>query len=301
MQFSKTNSFLTTYGKVLSLLLIMAGGALLPQFHILSFLVQYLLMAMLFFAFIDIDFNPKAFQKSIIYILFANFIVALLGFWILSFFDKTLALAAFITAIAPTGISSPVIISFIDGQVEYVINSVLITNIAIALLVPFVLPFIVSTLIPISAWEVLQPVLVTMFVPLILARVVTHLPTVHQGIFRKGKRYSFVIWLFNTFIACSKAADFIRNENPGSIVILINIGMVALSICVVNFILGALIGGRNYRQEASLALGQKNNAFVIWLALTFINPLIAMGPTFYMLFNTLYNCWQIYLFEKRRT
>ena len=63
---------------------------------------------------------------------------------------------------------------------------------------------------------------------------------------------------------------------------------------------GALIGGRRYWQESSQALGQKNNSFVIWIALTFINPLVAMGPTFYVLYHNLYNSFQIYLFEKRR-
>ena len=39
---------------------------------------------------------------------------------------------------------------------------------------------------------------------------------------------------------------------------------------------------------------------MIWVALTFINPLVAMGPTFYILYHNLYNSWQIYRFERRR-
>jgi bile acid:Na+ symporter, BASS family len=297
---SKFNVFIKSYGKVLSLLLVMICGALLPQFQSFSFLVQYLLMGMLFFAFLDIDFNPKNFQKSILWILFANLAIAFLSYWLLSYFDRDLALAAFITAIAPTAISSPVIISFIEGQVEYVAASVLITNISIALVVPFALPALAQTSAPISAWQVLQPVLITMFVPLVLARVVSHLPQAPQAMIRTGKRYSFTLWLLNLFIICAKAADFMRTENSGSIGMLLRIGLVSLVICVINFALGAFIGGRHYWQESSQALGQKNNTFVIWLALTFINPLIAMGPTFYVLYHNLYNSWQIYLFEKRR-
>jgi len=69
---------------------------------------------------------------------------------------------------------------------------------------------------------------------------------------------------------------------------------------MINFGLGALLGGERFRQESSQSLGQKNNSFVIWIALTFINPLVAMGPTFYILYHNLYNSWQIYRFEKRR-
>ena len=300
LMLSKFNALIKSYGKVLSLLLAMICGALLPQFQALSFLVQYLLMGMLFFAFLDIDFNPKNFQKSILWILFANLVIAFLSYWLLSFFDKDLALAAFITAIAPTAISSPVIISFIKGQVEYVAASALITNISIALVVPFALPALAQTSTSVSAWQVLQPVLITMFVPLVLSRGVAHLPQAPRSMIRAGKRYSFVLWLFNLFIICAKAADFMRAENSGSFGMLLKIGLVSLAICIINFAIGAFIGGRRYWQEASQALGQKNNTFVIWLALTFLNPLIAMGPTFYVLYHNLYNSWQIYLFEKRR-
>ena len=32
---------------------------------------------------------------------------------------------------------------------------------------------------------------------------------------------------------------------------------------------------------------------------SYINPLVAMGPTFYVLYHNLYITWQIYRFEKR--
>jgi BASS family bile acid:Na+ symporter len=257
-------------------------------------------MGMLFFAFLDMDINPRSFQKGVLWVLLANLLIAFLGYWIFSFFDTNLALAAFLTAIAPTAISSPVIISFIEGRVEYVVASVLLTNIVMALVVPFALPFLISAASKISVWEVLQPVLVVMFVPLILARLVLLVPPGALNIIRKGKIYSFPIWLLNLFIISAKAADFLRNGSGSSTIILVKIALVSLAICIVNFSLGALIGGRKYWQESSQALGQKNNSFVIWIALTFINPLVAMGPTFYVLYHNLYNSFQIYLFEKRK-
>jgi bile acid:Na+ symporter, BASS family len=71
-------------------------------------------------------------------------------------------------------------------------------------------------------------------------------------------------------------------------------------ICIINFSVGALLGGHYYWQEASQSLGQKNLSFVIWIALTFINPLVAMGPMFYILYHHLYNSWSIYQFERKR-
>src|SRR5688500_19508743 len=97
----QTNSFLKIYGKVFGLLATMALGALFPQAHVFSFLIQYLLMLMLFFSFLDIEFRLQTFQKSILWILFANIIVAFLSYALLVSFDSTLALTAFMTAIAP--------------------------------------------------------------------------------------------------------------------------------------------------------------------------------------------------------
>ena len=296
----KIGSFLATQGKGLSLLLTMLIGALLPQFHGLSFLIQYLLITMLFFAFLDIEFKPQSFQKSVLWVLLANVTVAFISYVVLAPFNLMLALAAFMTAIAPTAIAAPVIIGFIERKVEYVVAAVLLTNIASAVIVPIALPSLIGTTVQISVWEVLQPVLVVMFVPLILAQLVKLLPSTAQGFIRKGKAISFPVWLVNLFIISANASDFLRNGNTDSISTLAVIALVSLIICILNFGVGAMLGGRSHWQEASQSLGQKNLSFVIWIALTFINPLVAMGPMFYILYHHLYNSWSIYQFERKR-
>jgi hypothetical protein len=47
-------------------------------------------------------------------------------------------------------------------------------------------------------------------------------------------------------------------------------------------------------REASQSLGQKNTTFTIYLALTFANPLVALGPTCYVLWHSLWNSWQLH-------
>ena len=294
---AKIGSFLTGQGKGLSLLFTMLVGALIPQGHVFSDWIQYLLMVMLFFAFLDIEFK---FQKSVLWVLLANVAVAFIVYVVLAPFNLMLALAGFMTAIAPTAIAAPVIISFIQREVEYVVASVMLTNIASAFVVPIALPFLIGTTIQISIWEVLQPILVVMFVPLILAQLVKLLPANAQGFIRKGKVVSFPVWLVNLFIISAKASDFLRHDNTDSLSTLAIIAIVSLVICIVNFGVGALLGGRSHRQEASQALGQKNLSFVIWIVLTFINPLVALGPMFYILYHHIFNSWAIYQFERSR-
>lgn len=299
--FSRARSLLTSYSKVWGLLAMIALGAILPQYHTLSAYLQYLLMAMLFFAFLDINLRRQSFQKGVVWVVLANIAVAFLVYWLLRPINLTLALAGFLTGIAPTAIAAPVIISFIQGQVEYVVGAVLLSNFAMSLVLPVALPFVVGDVVHISIWQVLEPVLVTMFVPLILARLAAQLPPNTQALFRRGKVLSFPLWLLALFITCAKAADFLRNNMTASLSTVLSIACISLVICVVNFSLGATLGGDQFWQESSQSLGQKNNSFVIWIALTFINPLVAMGPTFYILYHNLYNSWQIYRFEKRRS
>lgn len=293
-------SLFASYSKVLGLLLMIILGMLFPQFHTLSSYLQYLLMAMLFFAFLDVNIQPQSFHTGVIWVVLANIAVAFTAYWILRPLNLNLALAAFITGIAPTAIAAPVIIGFIQGQVEYVVGAVLLSNIVMSLVLPVTLPFIVGDIVQISVWQVLQPVLLTMFVPLILARLVNLLSETSQSMIRRGKALSFPLWLMALFITCSKAADFLHNNLTASVSTILSIAFISLVICIVNFVLGAALGGEHFRQESSQSLGQKNNSFVIWVALTFINPLVAMGPTFYILYHNLYNSWQIYRFEKRR-
>ena len=301
MMNSQLSSVFKVYGKVFGLLVTMVLGALLPQVHTFSFMIQYLLMVMLFFAFLDIEISPQTFRRSVLWVLLANVTVAFLSYATLAPFDTMLALTAFMTAIAPTAIAAPVIMSFLKGEVEYVVAAVLVTNISSAVIIPLILPLLLGTgaQLRISVWEILQPVLIVMFVPLILARFVSHLPSGTQGFIRTGKRFSFAIWLLNLFIISANASSFLRNEDPGSVSTLAVIALISLVLCVVNFGVGALLGGRRNWQEASQSLGQKNLSFVIWIALTFINPLVAMGPTFYILYHHLYNSWSIYQFERR--
>lgn len=290
---------LKPYGKALGLLVMIVLGLLLPQFHVLAGGIQYMVMLMLFFAFLDVDFRPRAFQRGVIWAALANIPVAFLAYFLLRPFDLTLALAAFVTGIAPTGIATPVVIGFIQGRVEYVVGAMLLSNTAAALVLPLALPLVVGQAARITVWQVLSPVAWTMFGPLILALLSQRLPQGMQSVLQRGKSYSFALWMFALFVMCAKAADFLRHNAADSLQKVAMIALVSLALCVVNFSLGAVLGGRDYRQEASQSLGQKNNSFMVWVALTFINPLAAMGPTFYILYHNVYNSWLMYRFERR--
>lgn len=298
-RFKQMRTWLTTNGKGFSLLATMLIGVVIPQAHVLSFLVQYLLMIMLFFAFLDLKIRQISFHPGVIKVLLANLVTGFGWYFLFSRVNHELGMTAFITAMAPSAISSAVIVSFLHGRVDFMVAAVLLTNIINALIVPLAIPYVVGADVQISTWDVLLPVVITMFVPLILSRLSVLLPGKIQAVIHSGKKISFPVWLLNLFIISAKASDFVINEKSGSLTALFQVAGVALVICVFNFAIGAILGGHKYWQESSQALGQKNCTFSIWIALTFMNPLAAMGPTIYILFHHLYNTWQIYRFEKR--
>ena len=197
---SRFRSLLNTQGRGIAFLALLLLGAMLPQLHVFSPLIQYLLMVMLFFSFLDTKFSPTTFQKSIFGVLLANIAIAFIVYIVLLQFNRSLALAAFMTACAPTAIAAPVITGFVKGKVEYVVSAALLTNIASAVIVPLVLPSLLGADIQISIPEVLLPVLIVMFVPLLLAQLAARLPPKAQDFIRKGKPISFPIWLANLLI-----------------------------------------------------------------------------------------------------
>jgi BASS family bile acid:Na+ symporter len=287
------------YGRTFALMAAMIAGALCPQAQSASAALPFLLMGMLFYSFLGITVNRETFQAGIAAIFFANLAIPLGIFFLLRQADPDMALIGFITAVAPTATATPVIIGFLRGRVDYVFAAVLLTNIGVALVIPFLLPVVAGSTKAISVADVLPSVLVVMFVPLGLAELAKRLPARVREIVRKGNPVVFPLWLMMLFAVTAKASAFLHGNTAIPFRELAAIAALSLATCVVNFLVGYLLGGAGFRREGSQALGQKNNSFTIWLALTYLNPLAALGPTFYVLYHNLYNGWQLYESERK--
>jgi BASS family bile acid:Na+ symporter len=286
------------YGKTAALILAILAGLSFPQAHGLVFLVPYLVATMLFLSFLDLHIGAHSFERGIWAVLAANVAIAFLGYFMLLPVSLDLALVAFFAGISPTAISAPAIISLLRGRVDYVVASVIATNLSMAVLLPPVLPLIAGADAPVSVWAVAQVVLLIVILPMALARIVDLLP--FGPLLRKAKPLTFYFLPPCIFLTTSKATHFITREVAVPPSTLAAIALVSLAVCAASFSVGAFIGGPARRREASQSLGQKNNSFTIWLALTFVSPLAALGPTFYVVYHNVYNSLQLYALERRR-
>jgi bile acid:Na+ symporter, BASS family len=109
------------------------------------------------------------------------------------------------------------------------------------------------------------------------------------------RNVSFGMWVSAMFLITSNASDFVRTQTDTPHRVLAQLALASLLVCVASFAVGRVIGGRAFSREASQALGQKNTTFTIYLALTYASPLVALGPTFYVIWHNLWNSWQLHI------
>lgn len=281
--------------RTFAILLAISLGALLPHAHVLAGAIRWLVMAMLFLVFLQVRLARSALRRSHITLLAANIALGYAA-WVLGWLvgGREVALAAFFAGITPTAIAAPVIISFLRGRVDYVVAAFLLTNVGIAALMPLLLPVVLGRATPDVFAAVLGSVGLVVFVPMSAAWLVRAIHPRAAEWPGRLRNVSFGMWVTTMFLITANASQFVRQHPELPRHALLQIAATTLVVCIGNFALGRWIGGREFGREASQSLGQKNTTFTIYLALTYASPLVALGPTCYVIWHNLWNSWQLH-------
>ena len=288
-------AFVTGFARTAAILSAITLGALLPQAHVLAWAIRWLVMTMLFLVFLQTRLSRSALRRSHFVLLAANLVSGFVGWgagWLLG--GREVALATFFAGITPTAIAAPVIISFLHGRVDYVVAAFLLSNISIAALLPLILPVVLGRATPEAFAQVSATVGLVVFVPMGIAylfRAAHPAATTWPG---RLRNVSFGMWVTAIFLITANASAFIRAQADTPVLTLVKIAVASLAVCAASFAAGRLIGGREFSREASQSLGQKNTTFTIYLALAYTSPLVALGPTFYVVWHNLWNSWQLH-------
>jgi BASS family bile acid:Na+ symporter len=285
----------TGFARTAAILAAIILGALLPQAHVLAPAIRWLIMAMLFLVFLQTRLSRQAMNRTHVVLLVANVGLAFAGWgagWLIG--GRDVALAAFFCGITPTAIAAPVIISFLRGRVDFVVAAFLLTNVSIAALLPFVLPLVLGRPTPEAFAQVLASVGLVVFVPMLGAWLVRAIYRPASDWPVKLRNVSFGMWVTAMFLITANASEFLHQQSDTPQRVLLRIALASLLVCIASFWLGGVIGGRELRREASQSLGQKNTTFTIYLALTYASPVVALGPTFYVIWHNLWNSWQLH-------
>jgi BASS family bile acid:Na+ symporter len=279
--------------RTVKLLAAMALGLAFPAAHAFQYLIPYAIMAMLWLAFLDI--RPVGFRRQHAYLLAANWGVGLVAWAALLPFDRPLACAALLIGLTPTATASAVVTGMLGGRVEFVASSVLLTNATAGLLFPVALPFLLGSHFAMQTAPFLKQTLYIILGPLLVAQCLrTSAPAWTRSLLR-FRHFSFTLWLAVLFLVTSNAGHYLRIQwhAGGGMGQIAQLALLAAVLCAVNFSLGRKLGGEEFSREASQSLGQKNTILTIWIALTYVSPLVALGPTFYVLCHNIYNAWQL--------
>lgn len=277
-----------------AILLAITIGALLPQAHGLSGAIRWLVMAMLFIVFLEVRVSRQALHPTHAWLLLANVVMGFAAWglgWAIG--GREVALAAFFAGITPTATAAPVVMSFLRGRVEYVVAGFVLSNIVITALMPILLPLVLGRATPDVITSVLGSVTLLVFLPMVAAGCVRRIHPPACGWPAKVRNLSFAMWVTAIMLITSNASHFLRAHAELPTALVLEIVGATLLVCALNFAVGRLIGGRLLGREASQTLGQKNTAYTIYLALTYASPLVALGPTCYVLWHNLWNSWQL--------
>lgn len=285
-----------------SLPLAMLIGALFYDFFSkFSFLMPYCLFIMLLLSFSKVsmsELKPHKFQ----YILLAIEIFgALAAYWAISGYNKILAESVMMIIICPTATAAVVITSKLGGSAATITSYTLMANLTVAVIIPLVFPLIEphEDMDFLSGFfTILKKVFPLLVCPMILAELLRKfLPTIH-GFLLKYSSMSFYIWAISLTTLIGRTVKSII-EAPENYHIDVLMAVSSMLVCIVLFVTGKKIGTRfNDRVSAGQALGQKNTIFAIWVAQTYLNPLSSVGSGFYIIFQNLFNSWQLQ--KKRR-
>lgn len=280
--------------RTLKLLGAMIFGLAVPSAHSLHALIPYAIMLMLWIAFLDI--RPVGFRREHVILLGLNWAIGLAAWSLLMPFNRQLAFAALLIGLTPTATASPVVTGMLGGSVEFVAASVLFTNVAAGVLFPIVLPFLLGSHLAIETGPFLKQTACIILGPLAVAQALrVGAPGVTRAILRY-RQASFYLWIGVLFLVTSNASHFLRSQwhQSGNLGQLAQLALIAVILCAINFGLGWKLGRRSgVSRELSQSLGQKNTILTIWIALTYVSPIVALGPTFYILCHNSYNAWQL--------
>lgn len=272
----------------------------------ISYLQPVLLFAMLFLSFCKIEPNQMRPHKWMLWLLLFQSLIFVALAMLLVFipelpFSHGIE-AAMLCIICPTATACAVVTGKLGGNMAGVVTYTVLINLVTALLVPLIVPLLhpIEGLSFYNAFlRILAKVFPLLILPCLAAWLVRYLlPSLHKWLL-KYAGMSFYIWAVSLSLAVLMSTRAIVNNTAGASV-LVEIALASVLACVLQFWAGRRIGDRyGCKISAGQALGQKNTVFGIWMAYTFMTPVISVAGGFYSIWHNCYNTWQMYQQRKK--
>lgn len=207
----------------------------------------------------------------------------------------------FICFICPTAAAVVVVAEKLGGSIGSLTVFTMIANVVTMVIIPLFFPMVereANITFLMAMLMLLRNVFVVLVVPLGLALLSRrYMPEMVKRI-NRHKNIGFYIWCVNLIIVTGLTLRNITHSEVSGWV-MGGLLFAPLFVCLVQFAIGKVIG-IHYGDSvcAAQALGQKNTVVGLWLTLTFLNPLAAVAPGAYVLWQNLLNGWQLWYKDK---
>lgn len=215
-----------------------------------------------------------------------------------------LAEALLTCIISPCASAAPVVTQKLGGNLEEMTTYTFLSNFITALMIPVCFPLLDGgrEMHFLAAFSlILYKVFTVLVVPMLLAYVVKHHAKRLCQRIVSVKDLSYYLWGCSLLIVSSTTMKNIFHADT-TLRFLLLIAACSLLLCIFQFACGRTIGARfGETVNAGQGLGQKNTAFAIWIACTYLSPLSAVGPGCYILWQNIINSieiWRAQISEK---
>ncbi len=205
--------------------------------------------------------------------------------------------------ISPGATAAPVVTQKLGGNLEEMTSFTFLSNILSALLIPISFS-IISDARHVSFLQgflkILGEVALVLLFPMVCSYVTKHhLHGLHRRIVGV-KDLAYYLWCATLLLVSGTTVRNILHART-SVWFLLLIAAAVLVLCVLLFLTGRAIGKPLHSPvNAGQALGQKNTPFAIWVANTYLNPLSAVGPGCYILWQNIINSVEIWSHAKKQ-
>ena len=281
-------------------------GLLCPWAHILNdtfHLVPIILFVMIFVSSLQLEFRELALKKEHFSLVGANILIGVVPWLFCRIFlpdFRDLAWIFFFTGIIPSATASPVIVSFLGGNVGFTLTGFVTSSFLISLVMVLMMPLVTGNCNFSFLLNVFRTITLLVIVPIVLAFMVQKKWPSAKAIPKKFKNHVFGLWCILLFIIAAVARNYLL-ANPGiSYRSLLLPFLLSGAISAVNFLLGKRVAGKKYRIEGGQLLGQKNTSFGIYVALLYSNPFVTFGPICYVFWHNVWNACQLFLYERAK-
>lgn len=274
------------------------GAVFYPWMRYLEWISPYLIFVMLCIPYCRLKFRDLKVGKEHFELLAIQMFMAAAVYFALLPLGDTVAGGTMLCVFIPTATAAPVITSLLGGRLKFVASYQLVCNIFVALVGPLVLAAVGThpelTFFE-SAWLICRKVFPLLLCPMAVAFLLKKLAPKAHHVIANHQALSFYIWAFSLFIVVGNCVSFaIKNYSAENVVPMLLLALGALVVCLVQFEAGRWLGGKfGDKVSAGQSFGQKNTVLGVWLALTYLDPLSSIGMAAYIIWQNLFNSWQL--------